>query len=141
MAMAGGQMYTKTLTVVDGKNALVSRTIIQMRGMGPMEMPALAGQGTQQSTPTDIRDSADKVGTESVTTPGGTFDCDHYRAKDGSWDEWISAQVSPWGLVKLTSTRFGTITVSKVVTDAKDHITGTPQPFDPKQMGRAVSDH
>ena len=98
-----GQVYAKTLMVIDGKNASVTRMIVQPPGMGPMEIPTQGMQGMQQSTPADVRDSAEKVGSESVTTPAGTFNCDHYRAKDGSWDAWISTQVMPWGVVKSTS--------------------------------------
>jgi hypothetical protein len=86
---------------------------------------------------TDVRDSAEKVGTESVTTPAGTFNCDHYRAKDGSWDAWISTQVMPWGVVKSTSKDVN-MTLTRVITNATDHITGTPQVMDPAQMMRGM---
>jgi hypothetical protein len=135
---AGGQMYMKMLLVVDGKNASVSRMIMQMAGQPPMEMPMQGMMGNmQQNASTDVRDSAEHVGAESVTTPGGTFNTEHYRAKDGSWDAWLAPQVAPWGLVKSTA-RDTTMTVTKLITNAKDQITGTPQKFDPMEMMRGM---
>jgi hypothetical protein len=92
------------------------------------------GQG-QSNIPQDIHDKADLIGTESVTVPGGTFTCEHYRAKDGTGDVWLSDKVSPWGLVKMQD-KTRTMVLTKAITDAKDHITGTPKKFDPMQMMR-----
>jgi len=133
---AGGQMYMKTLMVIDGKNASVTRMIVQPPGMGPMEMPVQGMMGgAPQPAATDVRETAERVGAETVTTPAGVFNCEHYRAKDGSWEAWISPQVAPWGLVKSTS-RDTTMTVTRLITNARDHITGTPQRFDPAEMMR-----
>jgi hypothetical protein len=136
---AGGQMYIKNLMVIDGKSGNLSRTIIQAPGRPPMEisgMAAMMNRGqAQKPTSTDFRDQAELVGTEDVTTPAGTFSCQHYRAKDGSGDVWVSTKVTPWGLVKATG-KDGGMTLASVVTDAKDHITGTPQKFDPAEMMR-----
>ena len=135
---AGGQMYMKTLMVIDGKNASVTRMIMQPPGMGPMEMPVQGMMGNmQQNAATDVRDTAERVGMESVTTPAGTFNCEHYRAKDGSWDAWITAQAGPWGLVKST-TKDATMTLTRVITNAMTHITGTPQKMDPMEMMRGM---
>lgn len=129
-----GQMYMKNLMTVSDAGVTSSRTIMQMPGQDPMEMDSMMNQRRgQTTTPADIRDKAELVGTESVTVPAGTFSCQHYRAKDGSADTWISDQVSPWGLVKSQS-KASTMVLSKVITDAKDHITGTPKKFDPMQM-------
>jgi len=129
---AGGQMYAKTLMVFDGKSGSVSKMVIQMPGRGPMEMPAFAN--TQMPPPSvDIRDQAEKVGTEDVVTPAGTFSCEHYRAKDGKWEAWLSTKVTPWGLVK-SKTAETTMTVTKLISNAQDHITGTPTKFDPSQF-------
>jgi hypothetical protein len=133
-AQTNGPVYMKTLMVIDGNNASITRTIVQPPGMGPMELPAGMMQGMPQSTPTDVRDSAEKVGTESVTTPAGTFDCDHYRGKDGTWDAWISTQVMPWGIVKSTGKDMS-MTLTKVISNATDHITGTPQTMDQMMRG------
>jgi hypothetical protein len=135
---AGGQMYMKILMVVDGKNASASRMIMQMAGQQPMEMPMQGMMGNmQQNTATDVRDSADHVGAESVTTPAGMFNTEHYRAKDGSWDAWLSTQVAPWGVVK-SITKDATMTVTRLISDAQDQITGTPQKIDPMGMMRGM---
>jgi hypothetical protein len=89
----------------------------------------------QQSTPSDIADKAEALGTESVTVPAGTFTCQHYRMKDGSGEAWVSDKVGPWGLVKGVN-KGETMVLTKAITDAKDHITGTPKKFDPMQMMR-----
>ena len=39
-------------------------------------------------------------------------------------------QVAPWGLVKMQG-KDASMILTKVITDAKDHITGTPKKFDP----------
>lgn len=132
-----GQMYVKNLMVLDGKNTSISRMILQMAGQPPMEMPtAMMNRGGAAPPPmADIREQAEHVGTEDVTTPAGTFSCEHYHsAKDGG-DVWLSTKVTPWGLVKASGNG-QTIVVDRVITDAKDHITGTPKPFDPAEMMR-----
>ena len=120
-----GQMYMKNLTVVDGKNMTVSRMIMQPPGGGPMEMsPAMFGAPPGA----DVREGQ-LVGTESVTTPAGTFNCEHYRANNGSWEAWIAPNVPPWGLVKSKS-ESGEMTLLRTITGVKDRITGTPQKFE-----------
>jgi len=129
-----GQMYVKNLMVLDGKNTSLSRMIMQMGNQPPMEMPAAMMNRNQPASPTaDLRDQAEHVGTEDVTTPAGTFSCEHYKTKDG--DAWLSTKVTPWGLVKSVGNG-QTIVVDRLITDAKDHITGTPKPFDPAEMMR-----
>ena len=135
-----GNVYMKFL-VVPGDTGMTSmRTIFQLGAQDPMEMDSTmmnrGGRGQGQSNiPQDIHDKADLVGTESVTVPGGTFTCEHYRAKDGSGDVWLSDKVSPWGLVKMEG-KNQSMVLTKAITDAKDHITGTPKKFDPMQMMR-----
>jgi hypothetical protein len=128
----GAQIYSKTLMVFDGKTGSVAKMVIQMPGRGPMEMPAF-GTPNQPPPSADIRDQAEKVGTEDVVTPAGTFSCDHYRDKDGKWEAWLSAKVTPWGLVK-SKTGETTMTITRIITGAQDHITGTPQKFDPSSF-------
>jgi hypothetical protein len=96
-------------------------------------MPAQMGGMGQSKQPIDIRDKADNVGSESVTTPAGTFTADHYRMKDGSGDFWLSEKVSPYGLIKGQGKDFNMV-LTKVVTGASDKITGTPVPFNPRLM-------
>jgi len=142
MAMAnprmGGEMYVKNLMSVSDAGVTSTRTIMQMPGQEPMEMDANmnpAGRGMRRTSPSDVRNDAEHVGTETITVPGGTFTCEHYRMKDGSSDVWISDKVGPWGLVKSQG-KSSSMVLTKVITGAKDHITGTPRKFDPMQMMR-----
>jgi hypothetical protein len=128
-----GVVLVKNLMVTDGENVTVSRMIMQMPGSGPMEMPAQMMQMHHQPQSADIRKEAEDVGPESVTTPAGTFACEHYRLKDGSGDSWVSQKAAPYGLVKFQG-KDTSMVLTKVITDAKDKITGTPQPFNPMGM-------
>lgn len=132
----GGMLYTKILISVTAGNVITERMIFQMPGRPPMEMPAqmsrMQGGGQQVS---DARKQMEQVGTETVTTPAGTFSCEHWRKKDGSTEVWISEKVAPWGLVKMVS-KDSTMTVQRVFTDAKTHIIGKPVKFDPMEMMR-----
>ena len=136
---AGGDVIVKTLENVEGNTISNTKMVMQMPGQPPMEMsPDMMAMGARRATQTqaaDFRDKAELVGTESVTVPAGTFTCQHYRMKDGSGDAWISEKVSPWGLVKMQDQQ-RTMVLAKVITDAKDRITGTPVKFDPMQMMR-----
>jgi hypothetical protein len=131
-------VYVKVLMTVTDNSVSSTRMVMQMPGQDPMEMDmsmAPGGRRMQQASPTDIAAKAEAVGSESVTVPAGTFMCQHYRMKDGSGDAWISDKVGPWGLVKSVN-KGETIVLTKSITDAKDHITGTPNKFDPMQMMR-----
>jgi len=132
-------MYAKSLMSVSDAGVTSTRIVMQMPGQpDPMEMDlsmSPAGRGMKQTTPVNIADKAEVVGTESVTVPAGTFSCTHYRMKDGSGDAWLSDKVSPWSLVK-SEDKNSSLVLTKVITDAKDHITGTPRKFDPMQMMR-----
>jgi hypothetical protein len=133
MTMSGtqmGQMVSKTLTVLDGTDTVTTRTIMQMGSRPPMEMPAQMMRSAAQKQPADIRERAEDVGSESVTTPAGTFTAEHYRMKDGSGDAWVAAKAGPYGLVKFQGKETSMV-LTKVITDAKDKITGTPVPFNP----------
>jgi hypothetical protein len=136
----GGEMVIKLLESVEGNTVTHTKTVIQMAGQPPMEMDAntmnsMAGRRTPQNAEADVRNKAELVGTESITVPAGTYSCEHYRMKDGSGDAWISDKVVPWSLVKMVDQN-RTVVLSKVITDAKDRITGTPVKFDPMQMMR-----
>lgn len=133
MAMSGSQMgpmVSKTLTVLDGTDTLTSRTIMQMGNRPPMEMPTQMMRSGAQKQPADIRERAEDVGSETVTTPAGTFTAEHYRMKDGSGDAWVAAKAGPYGLVKFQG-KDTSMLLTKVITDAKDKINGTPVPFNP----------
>lgn len=134
----GGEMLAKTLMTVADDGISTVKSVVQMPGQQPMEMdipssPAYRAQ--TKSNFANIQEKAELVGTESITVPAGTFSCQHYRMKDGSGDGWISDKVSPWSLVK-SQEKDSTMVLTKVITGAKDRITGTPTKFDPTQMMR-----
>ncbi len=99
-----------------------------------MGMMASRGGGATAALKADVHNGAEVVGTESVTTPAGTFDCEHLRTKEGS-DVWIAPKTGPWGLVKSTS-KDSSMVLVKVITDAKSHVVGTPQSMDSMMGGR-----
>jgi hypothetical protein len=126
----GGEMVMKVLTSF-GESGGMTHVIMQMPGRPPMEMPSqMTSRMGSQNAPADIRNSSEDVGSETITVPAGTFACEHYRAKDGSGDTWVSTKVSPFGVVKHQG-KDDTMVLTKQITDAKDKIVGTPQPFDP----------
>jgi len=131
------QVYAKTLVSVTDAGITTMKMVMQMPGQPPMEMDGgMTPVGrTNTAVATNLADKAEIVGTESISVPAGTFSCTHYRMKDGTGDAWVSDKVSPWGLVK-SQDKDSSIVLAKVITDAKDHITGTPQKFDPMQMMR-----
>ncbi len=129
-----GTMIMKSLTVRDDQNMMSTKMIMQMGDRPPMEMPAQMTQARQQKQPADIRQLADEVGPESVTTPAGTFATTHYKMKDGSGDVWVADKAGPFGMVKFDG-KENSMVLTKVETDAKDKITGTPVPFNPMAMG------
>jgi hypothetical protein len=128
-----GQTVMKSLTVVDGTDTVVSRTIMQVGSRPPMEMPTQMMKASAQKQPADIRDRAEDVGSETITTPAGTFTTQHYKMKDGSGDAWVAAKAGPYGLVKFQG-KDTSIVLTKVITDAKDKINGTPVPFSPMML-------
>ncbi len=135
---AGGPVYMKHLIMATGKDTVVQRMIMQAPGLPQpmemsMEMAHRGGRITEQAA--DAREKAERVGSESVTTPAGTFPCEHWRMKDGSADIWFTEKVSPWGIVKIVG-KESNMTLVRVITGAKTHITGTPQKFDPMEMMR-----
>jgi hypothetical protein len=130
-------VYAKSLTAQQGDEVVVQRMIVQMPGRPPMEMSAMMqGMGhTKKNQKIDIRGEAQNMGTDSITTPAGTFSCQHWRAtKDGS-DYWISDKVTPWGLVKASSKDGTSMTLVKVITGAKSHITDTPVSMEEMMKG------
>jgi hypothetical protein len=134
----GQQNWAQMLLVVNGAVMHAEKVIFELPGRGAFIFPAaiMAGRGMDTNPKSTIADDAKKVGSESVVTPAGTFDCDHWKGNDGKWDAWISPKVQPWGLVKLTESDGTSTIVVKTISDAKSHITGTPQVFDPSMFGR-----
>lgn len=135
---SGGEAYMKHLVLLADKDIVVQRMIMQVQGMPQpvemsMETARQSGRSTEQAA--DMREKAERVGSESLTTPAGTFQCEHWRMKDGSADVWFSAKVSPWGVVKMTG-KESNMTLVRLIADARTHITGTPMKMDPMEMLR-----
>jgi hypothetical protein len=122
-----GMVYAKNLTSHEGDNVIVQRTIIQMGDRPPMDMSSMMKMHPMQSeqSKADMRADAENLGTETITTPAGTFSCQHWRSKKDGSEFWLSDKVSPWKLVKMTG-KDETMTLTKLITGAKTHITGTP---------------
>jgi hypothetical protein len=134
----GGEMVMKQLVVQDGPTAQVKRMIMQAPGRPPMEFPmammAGMGQGRQpagQARGTHDTSPGEIVGTETITVPAGTFECQHFRKQEprGTVDVWVSSQVAPYGTVKVTSGEM-TMTLEKVLSNESSHIKGEPQKFE-----------
>jgi hypothetical protein len=133
----GGEMVMKMLMVTTGSQPGMKRMIMQQPGKPPMEIDGMFMSMMQQHRSQAPSPNAsagpggnrgELVGTESVTVPAGTFTCQHYRTQgaSGTTDMWISTDVTPYGMVKLTSPT-STMVLKKVLTDEKSHIVGEPQ--------------
>jgi hypothetical protein len=130
---ANGQMMVfKQLMVLNGADTQISRMIMQMPGRPPMEMPTQMMHQDRAPQTADVRTGGEDLGSDTITVPAGTFTCQHYKTKSGG-EVWISPKVSPYGLVKSKSNDT-TMELTKLITGAKDQITGTPQPFNPQMM-------
>jgi hypothetical protein len=127
-----GEMIMKELTIVNGEHPEIKRMIMQPPGRPPMEMPAgMMGMMKQHMAQagTPRKDSmGEKIGTESITVPAGTFECDHYRRQENSKtvDYWISSKVPPYSLVKMSGPDTSMV-LEKVLTGETTHIKGEPQ--------------
>ena len=135
---SGENVYIKHLIMPAGKDTVVQRMIMQAPGMPQpmemsMEMARHGGRAAEQAA--EVREKADRIGSESVTTPAGTFRCEHLRMRDGSGDVWISDRVGPWGLVKKEG-KDSSLTLTRLITGDKTRITGTPQKLDLMEMMR-----
>ena len=134
----GGATYMKHLIIQSGKDTIVQRMIMQVPSMPQpveMSMEMVRHSGTAADQVADVREISELVGNESVTTPAGTFQCAHWRRKDGSADVWLNDKVYPRGLVKSIG-KDSNMTLVRVLTNAKTHITGTPTKYDPMEMMR-----
>jgi hypothetical protein len=126
--------------VKNGETMSAARMVIQSSGRGPMlisgqMMGMMAGRGVAAppSPRADVRAGAENLGAESVAVGVGKIDSMHFKTKEGS-HVWLSPNAGPWGLVKSTSAD-SSMTLVKVVTDAKSHVVGTPMPIE-SMMGR-----
>ncbi len=108
------------------------RMIVQMPGMGAMEMPFNPNAARKENVQ-DTMNDWHSVGTESITVPAGTFSCEHWRNDKRNSDAWTSDKISPVGMVKEVNPNGGMV-LTKVITDATDRITGPVKQFDVQQM-------
>jgi hypothetical protein len=123
-----GKIYNKVL--VSGDDFKIHRTIMQLPGHPAMEMRANPSSHANK----DMEEQMNKwsqVGSETITVPAGTFSCQHWKKNDGKGEIWSSDKVSPFGMVKEIDGNSTNVLV-KVITGAKDHITGPVSPFDPQ---------
>lgn len=150
----GDTAYFKYLMVEVYEGLAFAKMIMQSPGQKPNEFDGSINAGKRMTAPSDIREEAELVGTETISVPAGTFTCEHYRLKGGWGDAWVSDKVSPWGLVKMlyasqqgvpeyytdgrppknigpAPDKVSSIVLTKIITDAKDHITGTPTKIKP----------
>ncbi len=127
MQSPGGMAYMKTLTAREGDDVIVQHMIVQIPGHPPMDMSSMMKMHAMQSAQSkaDMRANAQDLGTETITTPAGTFACQHWRSKKDGSEFWLSDKVTPWKVVKMSG-KDQTMTLVRVITDAKTHITGTP---------------
>lgn len=125
-----GETVMKQLIVLGGDKPQIKRMIMQSAGRPPIEMPTgmmgmqQRGSGGQPSN----SDPGVKVGSETITVPAGTFDCEHYQKQtpSGTVDVWVSIKVSPYGTVKMASPEM-TMVLEKVLSNETSHIKGEPQ--------------
>ncbi len=127
---SGMVMYGKMLVTKD--DFQFHRMIVQRPGQPPMEFPASVMANAPSHVSTEL-EKWHKVGPDTVTVPAGVFLCDHWTKDDGKGDVWVSSKVSPMSMVKeITPTN--SMVLVKLISGAKDHITGTPIKFDPEAM-------
>ena len=110
----------------------VSRVVMKAANQPAMEMPAsLMGEAPKMN----LKETGQYLGEEQVSTPAGTFTCRHYRVTEqsGPADVWVTTEVSPHGLVKMTSPEV-TMTLQRIITGARTRITETPQKFQMPNM-------
>jgi len=134
--MPQGAGSTKMLMALNGEQTVTTRMVMRMgNDVIEMDMNTPMMQNRQKTSPADIRNSAERVGAETITVPAGTFTCEHWRAKDGTSDVWISPKVHPWGLVKTVS-KDSTMVLLRQITDAKTKLPPPYKKFDMQEMMR-----
>jgi hypothetical protein len=131
----------KMLVALNADKTITSRMVMRMGSeVVEMDMNLPMMKSQQTSSPTDLRQTAERVGTENITVPAGTFVCEHWRAKDGSGEYWISDKVRPLGIVKSTG-KDGSLVLTRVFTDATTKLPPPYKKFDPMEMMRQQQQH
>ena len=136
-ARTGQPGYAKMLVTQDFQ---FHKMVFQQPGQQAMEMPFNANMNDKSKQHRDEEiEKWHQVGTETITVPAGTFSCAHWQKDDGKGDVWVSDKVSPFGMVKSVS-EHETMTLTKIISDAKDHITGPVKTFDPQALRQQMMD-
>lgn len=133
MRLEGGReggVVIKQLMVMRAGKPEIKRMIMQTAGQPPMEMPMgmMSGMMRRGQQAAEGKGRGEKIGTETVAVPAGTFICDHYRTETDKTtaDVWVSTKVSPYGMVKMTSADM-TMVLTKVLANQTSQIKGEPQ--------------
>jgi len=133
---SGSLGYAKMLMTKDDFQP--HRMIVQQPGQPAMELPMQAGMRERMQKHKDEEmEKWHLAGSESITVPAGTFSCQHWKKDQGVGDVWVNDKISPFGMVKSINSG-ETMVLVKVITDAKDRITGPITTFDPEQMKRQM---
>jgi len=130
----GQQLLGKTLMSLD--DFQFHKMIIQMPGGLALEMPFNPTAAHREKIQENMEDWH-SVGSETVTVPAGTFDCEHWRNDKAKSDAWTTDKVTPFGMVKQVGENH-TMVLTKILTDVLDRITGPVQKFDPATMMQQV---
>ena len=118
--------------------------VIQLGDNPPMLLPVDLGGAHPQSF--RKLDPKKRVGVDSIKVPAGAFPrAEHYQEKGSGGetvDFWVSKEILPFGLVKITSTAgAGSSVVMELVSHgggAKPTITKTPLAFDAATIMKQV---
>jgi hypothetical protein len=150
VAMMGGKMTMQMVLVPNpiGSDKPITKAVMQVGDRDPMEMPL--GSPGMSAPKFQKPDPKKLVGKEELKVLAGTFKTSHYRdvSDRGTVDAWVSDQVPPLGMVKVTTTpKPGTagpggqpmppVTMELMARgkDAKAQITKPAKPFDPNAFG------
>jgi hypothetical protein len=142
MAMMGGKMTMRLVMDPDPtiSEKPVKQVVMQIGDQDPMLAPDnMPAQKYSKPDPKSL------VGKETLKTAAGSFKTAHYRSKtpQGTVDVWVSEDVPPTGLVKLTTEAMQaggqpipamTMELAAMGKGAKPTITKAPKPFDPQKM-------
>ena len=133
----GQPSYAKILVTRDFQ---FHKMVLQQPGQQAMEIPFnLNVNDKAKQRRNEELEKWHQAGTETIAVPAGTFSCVHWQKDEGKGDVWVSDKVSPFGMVKMVS-EHETMTLTKVISDAKDHITGPVRVFDPQAMRQQMMD-
>ena len=120
-----GKIVGKMLVIPESYQA--RKLIVQLPGMAAMEMPIAV-----EARNTAVKDIAKFVGTETISVPAGSFECEHWHGSDGS-DAWLSAKIGPVKVVKSVD-KNETWVLVRTIGVAKDAVTGPVKPYNPEAI-------